>query len=615
MRRIGLNIGAPNEYMSPYQAELIPPGYFQPRHYRTCIPVQTIRNEVIVLQDFYSVDWQNPDQPVGFWNNATWVNPLTGETGLIKSFDYIEGRYAYTLDRPTSLGSTLWAIMEKPYRSLWQKKAYPHIPLFSLWYDAYKVQTNKNALDAIDLNGPWLLSGEFASPGGCVLRLTISRQDGTILVDYKFNVNAGTTHQQFGTDINISNDTRNRMLGIGLYMEGGESVDVKSLSMKRADAVCGLHPKAFQAIERFKPGVLRYWQEQFGNSVLGMYTGAFHAYKPTDLSAGRKELPLTHFLDLCEAIDCKSWVCSPTVLFPEEFDILIDDPRIDYVEYGNESWGDRNGYSDPFAGASLGFDYPKVAERFARRSNSGKFILNGHTNVSFSDSMMSQCPSAKVQSVAPYYGIDGSYSNLDKYSRFWTYEVNSHANVNSAFEFNAGMQNACALAMQILKKDAAEPDTMKSYTCVFTAFQYREKENVPLWGVIRDTVTYLPRPTYYVCQMLNKVLPANLNVVENNVWQSDTGWIIMVNESGESIPLQHAYRLLGATYLTGNVEDNNETEAKLLPVYVADELTVTEIRPWTVLVGPLNTEPDLPVQETMEVNVPANIRKLILTIE
>lgn len=579
---VGLNLSAPDTYMSIYHAELIPQGLFHPREWRSVVHVRSAADNRVVA-DFWDTTWNtsNIGWKPGTWDGGRWENPLTGETGSILRFVHESNRPVFYLDRAPSsaAGKPLFVFRTEPGRTTWTKREYPHLPLFNEVYNAYQVQTNKDAPKAIDWRGEYTFVADVSDTATLEIRMP------------------GWTHRFTGSTVQkfrVDTDTPG-IGGVTLYMISGDSVEIRGMSLKRA-GVGGVAQAAYDALHTLRPTALRYWQTQMGQSLDGMMIGAFHAFSPRDATARRWELALPDFLDLCEALGATPWVVCPTVFRDDEVKALSELlPSGAYFEYGNESWGANAAGADPFAGASLAFDYPAVAQRklaVVTRTDITT-VLNGHMNLSWTRDFRKAAPAADRVAIAPYYNTTALTSRdfAPLGERPLVYEIQSHFHTRP-HELNGTMVGAVAGIYHIL-------DVASDMACVFTAFQYEYGKGVYLWGIWRDTATYQPRALAVALQGLRDFQPTER--LDNLTWTNGRQTLYLSDAEGRTIPESQGELL---TCETPNVAD--------VPVgWVA--WSGTEIPAWSMV---LAAAPDaLPAPTEMTVTVPAGVRRLVIDIE
>ena len=118
----GLNLSAPNGYMSPYQQEMIPQGYFHEKHWRSVVTVRSVTNN-IVTADFWETTWNNGNigWPLELWTDGRWENPLTGETGTIMRFSHSGERPTFHLDKNPGViyAGHLFVYKDVPAKTQW----------------------------------------------------------------------------------------------------------------------------------------------------------------------------------------------------------------------------------------------------------------------------------------------------------------------------------------------------------------------------------------------------------------------------------------------------------------------------------------------------------------
>ena len=579
----GLNLSAPNGYMSPYHREMIPQGYFHEKHWRSVITVRSVSNNVVVA-DFWETTWNNGNigWPLELWTDGRWENPLTGETGTIMQFSHSGERPTFRLDKIVKVrpGDPLFIYQDIPARTTWSAPN-NYTPVIREYYNGYQKQTNSAAPQAIDWRGEYVLDADVS--GGSV-RLVAPGIDKTW---------TGAIRETFNVTVNPGG-----MPSVDLYIVQGGPVTINRLSLKRA-GIGGVTAQAFEALSSLKPKVLRYWQTQHGQSLQGMVEGHFHGYSIKDARPNRWELPLPDFLALCEALQARPWVVCPTVITDAEIVELASMlPQESYLEFGNETWGSNNPHSDPFAGASLGGAYPYVAQKKLMLIEhlpvttiiGGQIGVNPETRLNWTRMMKSVASSADRVALGAYY------NSLDMLPRTWDdlgevplyYEIQSHQHVRP-HALNATMIGAVVGIYHLL--DA--PDDL----CVFTAFQYETAKDVFLWGIFENTADYKPRPLAVAWQGLVEFDPVTRT--DNLTWTDGETTLYLAGAEGRMIPESYGKMLVSPDPTVPN------------ELVAWADWTGTQMPPWSIFLGS-----DHVVAPTeMNISVPPNINRIVLQIE
>lgn len=562
---VGLNLSAPDSYMSPYHAEMIPQGYWHARTFRSVIHAAKVSGAT-VWQDYWDVSWNTPNigTPSGTYTGGTWENPLTGATGKIVRHWFDGIRPAFELDSAdhgTTYGKPLFLYQEIPPRIEWAQGV-----MITEWMNMYKAQTNPEAPEAIDWRGGYTLDADVSG----TVRITAPGIDETFsgVVKKTLTVEKLYTGRQ----------------AVSIQFVKGPCI-VRRLSLRRA-GIGGVSQAAFDALHTFQPRVLRYWQGQHGQSLDGMINGAFHAYTPRDARAMRWELPLPDFLDLCDVLGARPWIVCPTVFRDDEMVALAEMlPDNAYMEYGNESWGSNVPGQDPFAGASLAFDYPAVAQRKLSTVEPSPIttVMGGQTNFdkkfAFTNSMRAVCSVADRIAIAPYYAsttlIGRDYSTLVETPLI--YEIQSHYHT-SPHALNGTMIGAVAGIYHLL-------DARTDLACVFTAFQYETKAGVYLWGLWRDTATYQPRALAIALERLRDFQPTSR--VDNLTWTDGKRTLYLAGAEPRVIP-ETSGEILDHT--TPDVPD-----VRLAWTPFVD----AEMPPWSMVLGERNYPKEMVIQVPM----------------
>jgi hypothetical protein len=326
-------------------------------------------------------------------------------------------------------------------------------------------------------------------------------------------------------------------------------LDDVSLSDTRIGAG-GFRPEVVNMLNTLKPGYLRDWQGQLGDTLANRLAPQFarrpNRYRPGD--AEQKYLySLPEFLELCAAVGAQPWVLAPSLLSDSEWRDLgaylaQEGKRLQFreilVEFGNENW---NSMFRP-AGFMGEARQAEAADRGFRllKEGAGSYknivpIVNAQfVNPYAWGKLASASQHAARVAVAPYFLFDlnqmtpeqaqaaafadSSATMVDGVTRaaafgkkVSVYEVNFHttggtADValrNMAID---GAHSGAALARRLLQATLAGVREQAVYT--LAAFESYTNTNalMRLWGIARDLAPGQLRPTGMALAMMNQAV-------------------------------------------------------------------------------------------------------------
>jgi len=359
-------------------------------------------------------------------------------------------------------------------------------------------------------------------------------------------------------------------------------------------------PRAFRkevvrALKTLRPGYLRDWQDQLGDSLDNRLADSFERrasrYRPGGLRETKFHYSLEEFLDLCREVEAAPWVVLPTTFSDHEFRELgkFLATRVQshhfkeiLVEFGNENW---NTIFRP-----AGLPDPQIHGRVAQRAfqlvrlGAGpgipiRTVVNGqHANPPFALQFLQKTPGADLLAVAPYllYSLESGLDQQDRlhalleddggrsqkisdgiskqFHGLAVSEINLHtlggdAGPRIRRQVVAGMGAGTALAKRLLQGLALGVQPQCVWLLAgFDAKLSHQDDFVPLWGIVRDLgETQRFRPTGLALTMLNHAIqgdlyqmserkPSSTPRVHIAAFGSSSGWsVAAVSEAAEPI--------------------------------------------------------------------------------
>lgn len=418
----------------------------------------------------------------------------------------------------------------------------------------------RRAGSLLDFDGRWQLSFWVKAARGLPeLEVTLGRVGRTPAL--RHNAFITTDWRQVVIEFDARDTVSTAPLELRFASEGRGVLLLDDVSLAAADDAS----KAFRggviaALKRLRPGYLRDWQGQLGDSLENrlapMFARRVSRYRP----GGRSELEygysLPEFVQLSAEVEARPWVVVPTTWRDNEFEAFgawLRRAQKQYgfrewiIEFGNEHW---NPLFRP-AGIPDPVQHGAAAERAFRRIRAGagdtpiQFLVNGQfANPRAALEFSTQTPSANLLGVAPYFAnrMHADLSRLetlralfrDDRDRFGqlrdglaqagrglaVYEVNLHtvkgdAEIEDVNALVTGTGAASALAMRLL--EALEAGALRQCVYVLSGHDTphsRNARHVELFGITRHLKrSPMMRPTGQAVELVNRVFAGALHPV------------------------------------------------------------------------------------------------------
>jgi hypothetical protein len=355
-----------------------------------------------------------------------------------------------------------------------------------------------------------------------------------------------------------------------------------------------------EALKALRPGYLRDWQGQLGDTLKNRLAPIFARrpvrYNPDPQNDGQAFMySLPDFLALCHMIGARPWIVVPTTFYDSEFaglgDYLVAAQKIYrfseiVVEFGNENW---NGIF-----RSAGIQNPQVMGQAANRAflllrgSAGRsmplhLVVNGFfANAPFGEQALLNAPAADAVDVAPYFfytlGADEPEQQALRAMMNWSdmsgqlsplqasaaragkavdvYEVNLSTTDGTAPSSQrnplvAGTISGAALANRLIAGMYAGLRRQNVYDLAQYDYSSSAGE-VRLWGILHDLATSAGfRPTGLALEMLNSAIAGDFHAVnaagglegiDAAAFSTSAGWSLAI-VSTESAPIQFSIEL------------------------------------------------------------------------
>ena len=491
----GVNISAPEPYgANQILNNIIPNPGFEDGVYGMVFHSDEGASGRRVPQAFWDPAWNNDEHnvghPPGFWDGAEYeivYGPAKGRHGTIERFTIENGKSVFYLDSdgpapgkwdvlfvrrdspgihgpdtadPTTTrpGSPGKQSLRLHYPGDWK-------PAFAHYADSVWRDSDPSAGKLFLVRGDWRLEfwAKSKKPGQQLLAV-FKREGEADFVNKTFDLTpewkqyeaAFTVPPTADAAKQYAPDAHHPILMFAFYLpQAGAEVWVDDVALYRpaqnstafTDALVG-------RLQELRPGVLRFWAEQFGDTLDNHLAEQFarrpHGYKPHSRQAWMYTYSLPEFLQLCREVGTEPWYVVPPTFSPTDLANLIaylaaprgQHPYADiretlgqpdtwtsvfnriHLEYGNEMWGAASG-GDPFMGASaLGGD--RLAEiangrfgivRAARYFVPEKFnlIVGGQTFAPATQkALASRCQTSDCIAFGPYFGLLDTYDTPEQ---------------------------------------------------------------------------------------------------------------------------------------------------------------------------------------------------------
>ncbi len=567
VQRFGVNLGAPNDYAAEnFMRNMIPNPGFEPGLFGMVVTILKVSGTK-VQSDYWSTEWHTPTigHPEDFWNGGTWEIPSKNLSGRITDFTHENNRYTWILDKSVDV-----APQEVMYvRTEVQKRDTPQCPnskgvqslqvktpgntwqtVNNMFFDVYSKQGDTSAGTLRVIKGPHKISFWAKGPG--VIAPVLNRGP-KVLFEKKFKLTGewALYEAEFdGEDAYQSGSAPPLQLGWKVVVGEGAFVDDLFLGPPGDGA---FSDALVAAVTRLRPGVVRAWQLQHGETLANQLAEPFarktHEYSPKRNRATNFSYSLPELMSLCRTVGADPWYVIPPTFTLEEMRGLHDylATQTDgfnhiYLEFANESWGSNNPHDDPFAGASfnggarLGQCASRAFEAFGELDKVTK-IIGGQAAWAGQNELIANNSSTHDKIVmAPYFGLlkeawdqpplmfyplyGRAYQDVRWGKPFqakkWVtgvYEINFHTTggakgdkdiVNDFVTSQAG-GIALPLFMLLYQREWGwQPQS------VFTLAQYSAGP-IRIWGVYRDIMaTGRMRPTGLALQLANEAIQGDM---------------------------------------------------------------------------------------------------------
>ncbi len=402
------------------------------------------------------------------------------------------------------------------------------------------------------------------------------------------------------------------------------------------------------ALEKTKPGYLRDWQDQLGDTWENLIAPPdgrrSDRYRPG--SEDRYGYSLPEFLDLCKKVGANPWVILPTTFNDSEYEAfgryLADRIKQDgfteaVVEFGNENWN--------WMFRSAGFSNPKTHGEVAGRAFANvkkgagptaplRLTVNGQPeNPGFALDMLNLTPDSQMLAVGPYIlhrvnradYTDAPWPLLFETATYMpvvgekvskqgkelaVYEVNYHTTLGdidpaTREQIVTGAASGSGLAKRLLESLNIGVRRQCVYNLAQYDFALPDRNFVKLWGIMRDlAASQRMRPTGLAMSLLNSALPGDTHAMRISGPNAETltaaairrkdGWAIaLVSASAQAQEVRFKFppsdpapkRLLKLDAASPSSSNENSEEVRIAEQAISKKQPLTvTVPPWGLIV-------------------------------
>lgn len=663
--RIGLNLGSWSEFGAEQVSSNIAmnPG-FEP----------LIDRAVVTVQDSYSTgfsdDLASMARPDGFWNGATFevrTGASAGTDGTIASSQeagsdglpwFTTSGPAPTLAAGDIVSVTQTQISGGPYNWFWPAASDNYVAINttdhrpsspgtsvaeltlqsgqSTELDAYWDAFANNLPDGkfLQVNGNWQLSFWARSTSGSpTVKVTFERAGSSPFLSQ--TVTLTSTWQQFVMNFSATDNGPKNPLWLSLVASGtaGTAVRLDDVQLGRpSDFPNPWRAEVVQALRILRPGYLRDWQSQLGDTMTNRLAPIFgrgsQRWQPDPSNILYSFLyGLPDFLSLCQQVGAQPWIVLPNVLYDAEFTQLGKYLATAESTYGFTEivveFGDEN-FNPVFRGGSIP-DPVHMAEAANRgfallRAAAGSsvplhLVINGlFVNPLYGSTVLGEAPQADAVDVAPYYllsmnskdtqatSLDSMFSLSDeaecvpqlqsaqsvKNKTVDIYELNAEttggdAPADQRNPLDAGMISGAALVNRLI--EGMNLGVRRQSVFAMTGYDDTISAtigSVYLWGVTRDlNDDSNMRPTGLALEMLNDAINGDFHKVSvSGTGSSGINAAAFLSSSGWSVIIASSNATPTVVTLSPAANGAPPTQATMLsaPTFTADNETSTNVQ-------------------------------------
>jgi hypothetical protein len=442
---------------------------------------------------------------------------------------------------------------------------------------SYLDAINDRAGKLLPLNGEWTLSlwARAATPSA-KLHVQIDRSGApaflNVLVplatewrEYRWTMRPADTGAPATLAVRFTNESE----GADIWL------DDTSFRPRTANPTA-FRDEVVQTLRTLRPGYLRDWQGQLGDTLLNRLAPA-HArratrYRPGGTEATDFAYSLPDFLALSHQIGANPWVVLPTTFTPAEWaeaGALLRAKADEYgfrevvVEFGNENWNELFRPAGILSAATLteaaGLAFTRLLEGAGHDPRIRPVLSGSFSNLSQHETLWERTPPSTILAFAPYWAYDPeaprAFFPEDHSRRLRTlsnrhetaiYEMNAHSLNGSApaetvNQILAAPATAAALAWNTIGALQAGVERICIYTLAgFDTHGEGKGRLINLFGITRDLAApNRLRPEGDAMALFNQAIGGNYHAVETTspdvraaAFATEEGWrVLLVSRS------------------------------------------------------------------------------------
>lgn len=420
-------------------------------------------------------------------------------------------------------------------------------------------ETTARSGKMLPVNGSWLFSFWARSlRQKTTIRVEFARSGSRPFFLKEFQ--PGQAWRHISIAFKARDDGPDGALQLQFIAAGSGQIALDDVSLRAAaDANFPFRREVVTALRLLRPGYLRDWQGQLGDTVANRLADTFarraSRYRSEKVEDATYGYSIPEFLRLCQRVGANPWLVLPTTAADREYErfgayLAHADRTMQFgevvVEFGNENW-------NPLFEAAGIPDVHRHAEAAARafsalrRGAGNRLPLRTAVNAAFSNpdtaAALISSNASDLVAVAPYFAYDlpagagdaqiyallfrpgnafGRLANAanGQHHELAVYEVNLHTVGGSASapernRFVLSSDAGVALAMRLIQALNAGIRRQCVYSLAgFDAYTSDRSQFVQLWGVVRDLAGPPQlRASGYVTALLNRTVQPEMHRV------------------------------------------------------------------------------------------------------
>lgn len=272
----------------------------------------------------------------------------------------------------------------------------------------------------LPVRGNWKIAfWTAARNGGGALRVRFFRQGAEPFLDRI--VSPSTEWQPQSFEFSAGDDGPAAPLELHFQALGsGGDILLDDVELRSAEDDSAFRRPVIDALAALRPGLLRDWQGQLGDTFDNRVADAFARrtmrYRAGNPGESDYLYSLADFLDLCRRVGADPWIVAPVAFGDAEWESLGRFLAAEYrrggfsemlVEFGNENWNSLFRYAAIPDAAAHGEAAARAVDSLRRAAGAGvplRFLVNAqHADPARSARIVAKASAADAVAVAPYF--------------------------------------------------------------------------------------------------------------------------------------------------------------------------------------------------------------------